>query len=158
MSEEVFTDEKGRSVRAKIAAKTERDGTRGTFWHNLQTAPIAFVRVHVTQRRNAISAECFHLSNVVIYSNEHHDEQIELDLDFARDVRELSQSVGPKPVTLGPSASEQSPLSVPLQPGLADSEEQPEPSRPSSRPSSRVSRRPGASRRHRVAADAAPIP
>lgn len=158
MAEEVFTDEKGRTVRAKIAARTERDGTRGTFWHDLREAPIAFVHSGVTQRRNAIAAEVFHLSNVVAYSNEHHDEQIELELDFTRDVRELGQGIKVRAATTVPFATEQSQPPVPLHPGLADSEEQPEPSRPSSPRVSRALLPRGSSRRRRVAADEAPRP
>jgi len=119
MAEEVFTDEQGRTVRAKMAARTERDGTRGTFWHDVREAPIAFLRIGVTQRRNAIAAECYHLSNVVNYSNDHHQEQIELDLDFARDVRELGQSASPRSTVASPR------LDVQVHPGLADMAEAP---------------------------------
>lgn len=91
MREEVFTDETGRTVRALLPATTKRDGEQGTFWHDLRTAPAEFVRVSVAQRRNAIVGDCYHLNNTVRYFNEHHDEgeQIELSLEFARDVREL---------------------------------------------------------------------
>lgn len=91
MREEVFTDETGRVVRAKLPATTTRDGEQGTFWDDIRSAPADFVRVSVAQRRNAIVADCYHLNNTVIYFNQHHDrtEQIELSLEFARDVREL---------------------------------------------------------------------
>lgn len=91
MREEVFTDEAGRVVRAKLPATTTRNGEQGTFWDDLRSAPADFVRVSVAQRRNAIVADCYHLNNTVIYFNGHHDkaEQIELSLEFARDVHEL---------------------------------------------------------------------
>ena len=100
MREVTVADESGRSVRVMLPARTTRDGEQGTFWDDLRTAPIAHVRTHVTQRRNAIAAECFHLHKVVRYSNEHRDatEQIELSLEFASDVRELDQPIAPKEI------------------------------------------------------------
>lgn len=91
MREEVFTDAHGRPVRAKIPATTSRDGEQGTFWDDLRTATPDFVRVSVAQRRNAIVADCYHLNNTVRYFNDHHPEsdQIELSLEFTKDVREL---------------------------------------------------------------------
>lgn len=93
MREDVFTDEAGREVRSMLAAKTTRDGEQGTFWDDLRTAPVAFVRIGVAQRRNGIVADCYHLNKQVRYFNEHHDqnEQIDLSLEFTKDVLELDQ-------------------------------------------------------------------
>jgi hypothetical protein len=100
MRQETFIDESGRTVRSKLPAKTTRgDGEQGTFWDDLRTAPVEFVRLSVAQRRNGIVAECYHLHNTVRYFNEHHgaSEQIELSLEFMRDVNELNQPVGRAP-------------------------------------------------------------
>src|ERR1035437_4043451 len=69
MREEVFVDETGRTVRAKIAATTVRDGEQGTFWADLRTAQTQHVQVGVAQRRNAIVADCYALHNVVRFHN-----------------------------------------------------------------------------------------
>lgn len=91
-----FTDEAGREVRRMLPAKTTRGGEQGTFWDDLRTAPIDHVRIGFAQRRNGITAECYHLNNMVRYSNEHRgpDDQIELVLDFTNDVREMDQPLG----------------------------------------------------------------
>jgi hypothetical protein len=85
------------------------------------------------------------------YSERHPDEPpLQFSLDFAGALADdgitAAASIVPEP------------LAVPLHPGLADSEEQPEPSRPSSPRANRVSRLPRVSRRPLVAADAAPRP
>ena len=89
MREATIVDEKGRRVRIMHPATTTRDGEQGTFWDDLRTAEMPFVRTVVTQKRNAIAADCHQLSNIVRYVNEHREEQLVLVLDFTDDVREL---------------------------------------------------------------------
>lgn len=144
MREEVFVDESGREVRAKIPARTTRaDGEQGTFWDDLRTAPIQHVRVGVAQRRTGIAGECHHLRNIVRYSNEHRDEesQIALSLDFTKDVLEMDQPVEEKR-SKGPtrvaSSTSRSPRVEQPQPAAPPSVSRPVPSRPSSRPDARV--------------------
>ena len=106
MREATITDETGREVRYMLPATMTRNGEQGTFWDDLRTAPVAHVRTHVAQRRNAIVAECFQLYNVVRYSNEHRDssEQIQISLDFLADVHELDQPVTKAPIRVSHSS------------------------------------------------------
>lgn len=143
MREEVFVDESGREVRAKIPARTTRaDGEQGTFWDDLRTAPIQHVRVGVAQRRTGITGECYHLRNIVRYSNEHRDEesQIALSLDFTKDVLEMDQPMEDKRRTTvrAPSSILHSPRVEQPQPAAPPSVSRPVPSRPSSRPDAHV--------------------
>lgn len=128
MREEVFVDETGHTVRAKIPATTVRDGEQGTFWADLRTAATEHVQIGVAQRRNAIVADCYALSNVVRFHNAHHEMQIQLQLDFTKDVRERDE---PKAsvratATLPSTATESLPKSNETPPVLADSEEPPD--------------------------------
>ena len=134
MREEVFVDETGRTVRAKFPATTVRDGEQGTFWADLRTAPTEHVQVGVAQRRNSIVADCCALSNVVRFHNAHHETQIQLQLDFTKDVRERDEPKAAVRATATlPSETELLPKPNEPRPVLADSEEPPETFRPSSR-------------------------
>ncbi len=161
MREEVFTDEKGRSIRAKLPAKTTRDGEQGTFWDDLRTAPLDFVQISVAQRRNGIVAECYHLNNMVRYFNEHHGEgeQIELSLEFTKDVRELDQPLDAKAAQVipsAPSATERPKRFAPPQPVAPASVSPRVPSRLSYRPRTPEQPLRGSSRVTRVVRDADP--
>ncbi len=147
MREASFTDETGRVVRRMLPAKTTRGGEQGTFWDDLRSAPISHVRVGIAQRRNGIAAECYHLDTMKTYSNEHRgpEDQIELNLDFTNDVREMRQPVKPeeKPTRLKlvratPSSSEQPMHSEQPRTVARRRASRPAPSRPSYRPSGRV--------------------
>jgi len=116
MREATVLDEGGRSVRVLHPATTSRDGEQGTFWDDLRTADMPFVRTVVTQKRNAIAADCHQLKNIVRYVNEHRDEQLVLILDFTADVEELelarnAQPRAPSSPTRSSSTS-RTPLSV----------------------------------------------
>ncbi len=124
MREATFKDESGCDIRRMLPARTTRGGEQGTFWDDVRTAPIDHVRIGVAQRRNVIAAECYHLDNVVQYSNSHRDEsdQIELVLDFTADVKEMRQPVIKEPkrpklthVYSTPSSSERQPPPSPPQ-------------------------------------------
>lgn len=147
MREASFTDEAGREVRRMLPAKTTRDGEQGTFWDDLRTAPIDHVRIGVAQTRNGIVAQCYHLNNMARYSNEHRgpEDQIELVLDFASDVREMDQPVKQKAakltlVTPTPSSTERPQRSAPSRPAGPGSASRRGTSRPSYRPSARAQR------------------
>lgn len=147
MREQTFTDESGRTVRAMLPARTTRGGEQGTFWDDVRSAPIAHIREGVSDRRSSIAAEAYHLYKIVRYSNEHRgpEEQVQLVLDFAEDVKELDQKMFLTRPSKDLSAIEPSLPPAPLHPRLADSDEQPEPPRPSIRRAPRAPRLPRSS-------------
>ena len=104
MREKTIIDEKGRRVRIMHPATTTRDGEQGTFWDDLRTAEMPFVKEVVAQKRNAIVADCHQFSNIVRYVNEHREEQLPLKLDFTPDVRELDllNETAPEAAALSP--------------------------------------------------------
>lgn len=123
MRESTFKDESGLDIRRMLPARTTRGGEQGTFWDDFRTAPIDHVQVGVAQRRNAITGECFHLDNMVRYSNAHRpaSEQIDLVLDFTNDVREMRQPVTP--------AAKRPRLTL-VTPTSSSNERRPQPSQP----------------------------
>jgi hypothetical protein len=143
MREASFTDETGREIRRMVPAKTTRAGEQGTFWDDLRTAPIAHVRLSVAQTRNGIVGQCYHLKNIVRYSNEHRgpEDQIELVLNMTKDVLEMDQPIQQamaKTVRLDlatsiPSSSEQLQQSAPPQTSARRSTSRRVTSRPSYR-------------------------
>jgi len=141
MRQDSFRDESGREVRAKVSARTTRDGEQGVFWADLRKATANnpdFVRVHVAQTRRGVAGDLHRLTNVVRYFNTQHDDpnQIILSLDFTKDVRELDVPQQPKEraVTV-PSASEPLPRAGQPRSAVHPTTSAPEPSHPSSHPS-----------------------
>jgi hypothetical protein len=130
MQEEEFTDPTtGLTVRAKVPAKTTRDGEQGTFWADVRDATPEFMQISVQQWRKGIVNSCYTWSKVTRVFNAHHEEveHIQLVLDFSRDVRELDQPKSAN-VAEGTSSSNEERLrrSERSRPILADSEEEPD--------------------------------
>lgn len=91
MGEEYLTDPKGRRVRAKHAAKIDRDGKQEVLWDDIRTAPRTHMELAFTHRRNHITAECCQVKRDVDSYNDAHpkDRAIQMVLDFTQDVEEL---------------------------------------------------------------------
>ena len=96
MAEEYITDETGRRVRLKHVARMRINGEQGAFWDDIRTMPLNHMQLSVAFHRKGIVAQCRQLSNDVRYFNRKHPEyeQIQLVLDFTRDVQELDQGRG----------------------------------------------------------------
>ncbi len=92
LREEYITDPQGRRVRAKHAAKMDRDeGEQGALWDDIRTAPHKHMQVAFQQRRQGIVGDCHRLKVDVDSYNDNRspDEPIQLGLDFTNDVLEM---------------------------------------------------------------------
>lgn len=92
LREEYMTDPQGRRVRAKHAAKMNRDeGEQGALWDDIRTAPHEHMQVAFQQRRQGIVGDCHRLKIDVDSYNDNRspDEPIQLGLDFTNDVLEM---------------------------------------------------------------------
>ena len=116
MSEEYFTDEQGRRVRAKHPFRVRKDGKQMVLWDDIRTAPRKNMKRAFHMRRKRIASECKQVKTDVDSYNDAHPEEkpIQMPLDFTFDVEELelaeqaSRSSSNEPEQL----SEQSPVSV----------------------------------------------
>ena len=92
LREEYITDPQGRRVRAKHAARMDRDkGEQGVLWDDIRTASHEHLKVAFQQRRQGIVGDCHRLRvDVDSYNdNRNPDEPIQLSLDFTNDVLEM---------------------------------------------------------------------
>lgn len=91
MREEYFTDPQGRSVRAKHAARIERDGEQLVLWADIRTAPRQHMAIAFKLRRNQIVNDCRHLKADVDSFNENRSplDPIQMVFDFTFDLAEL---------------------------------------------------------------------
>ncbi len=92
LREEYITDPQGRRVRAKHAARMDRDkGEQGVLWNDIRTASHEHLKVAFQQRRQGIVGDCHRLRvDVDSYNdNRNPDEPIQLSLDFTNDVLEM---------------------------------------------------------------------
>lgn len=88
MRAESFVDSRGRTVRAKHAARIMADDGQLAFeWADIRTAPTKHLEVALQQRRQAIVSDCYHLKADVDYFNEEREPErpIQLVLDFTFD-------------------------------------------------------------------------
>lgn len=104
MRQEFHTDEKGRRVRTKHAAKFTRKGGDGserqmTFWHDMRTAPREFMERAFSQRRSQIVGDCVQLKNDVDSFNETRcpGNPIQMVFDFNEDLAEMDFVEVPEP-------------------------------------------------------------
>jgi hypothetical protein len=90
MREEYIVDPQGRTIRAKHAARFDKDGRQQTLWADIRTAPVGHMRVAFQQRRQQIVGDCKQLkADVDSYNqNARPSEPIQLPLDFTLDVEE----------------------------------------------------------------------
>ena len=84
MREEYITDAQGRSVRAKHAARTERNGEQMVLWADIRTAPVQHMQISLQQRRQQIVGDCKQLKSDADSYNENYNAgpPIQLSFDF----------------------------------------------------------------------------
>ena len=90
MREEFFPDGKGRSVRAKHAAKVGSRGQMRMLWDDIRTGSPEHLAIAFQLRRQQIVGDCKQLKVDVGWFNEYRTppEPVQLVLDFTDDVRE----------------------------------------------------------------------
>ncbi len=94
MREDYITDEQGRSVRAKHAARVSEGGRQQTFWADIRrpTTTRRHMEIAFSQRREQIVGECKQLNRDVSYYNGLHPEEskgpIQIMFDFRDDIEE----------------------------------------------------------------------
>ncbi len=91
LREEYITDDKGRSVRAKHAARMIEGSEQGTFWADIRTAPHEHIELAFQQRRKQIVGDCRQLKLDQDYYNAKHPERphIQLCFNFEEDLEEI---------------------------------------------------------------------
>jgi hypothetical protein len=92
LREEYITDPQGRRVRAKHAARMERnEGEQGALWDDIRTASHKHLQVAFQQRRQGIVGDCHRLKIDVDSYNENREpvEPIQMSFDFTNDVLEM---------------------------------------------------------------------
>ena len=91
MREEYITDPQGRSVRAKHAAKRERDGRQGIFWEDMSTASHEHMEIAFQQRRHQIVGDCRQLKADLYSYNDNYNagEALQMVFDFTNDLADI---------------------------------------------------------------------
>ena len=92
LREEYITDPQGRRVRAKHAARMDRDeGEQGALWDDIRTASHEHLQVAFQQRRQGIVGDCHRLKVDVDSYNDNRSpvEPIQMSFDFTNDVLEM---------------------------------------------------------------------
>ena len=91
MSEEYFTTEDGRRVRAKHPFRARKNGKQLVFWDDIRTAPRKNMKRAFYMRRERIAHECKQIKTDVDYYNEIHPKEllIQMPLNFTDDVEEM---------------------------------------------------------------------
>jgi len=91
MREEYIQDPQGRMVRAKHAARVERDGEQLVLWDDIRTADRRHMEIAFKQRRHQIVGDCHQLKiDVDSYNDNGNTEApIQLIFDFTDDLAEL---------------------------------------------------------------------
>ena len=92
MREEYVTDPQGRSVRAKHAMRTARNGEQISLWADIRTAKRDHMHVAFQQRRQHIFGECRQLkTDVDSYNdNNNYGDAIQMIFDFTLDLEEVT--------------------------------------------------------------------
>lgn len=91
MREEYITDPQGRKVRAKHAAKRERDGRQAIFWEDMRTASREHMEIAFQQRRQQIVGDCRQLKADLDSYNDNFNsgEPLQMVFDFTNDLAEI---------------------------------------------------------------------
>jgi hypothetical protein len=91
MREQYITDPQGRVIRAKHAARIERDGVQTVLWADIRTAPRIHMAIAFQQRRQQIVGDCRQLKVDVDSYNENQSpsDPIQMVFDFRADLIEL---------------------------------------------------------------------
>lgn len=90
LREHYFTDEFGRSVRAKHVIREQQGDKQLFLWADVRTASPKHMATAFQQRREQIVGECRQLKSDVDYFNKSHpgEREIQLLLDFRDDIEE----------------------------------------------------------------------
>ena len=91
MREEYIVDSQGRSVRAKHAARVEKNHGQITLWADIRTASRDHMEVAFQQRRQQIVGDCRQLKTDIDSFNDNRSEAepIQTSFDFTEDLLEL---------------------------------------------------------------------
>ncbi|MCC7143375.1 MAG: hypothetical protein IT349_14855 [Candidatus Eisenbacteria bacterium] len=92
MREEYIRDPQGRVIRAKHAARVEKEGEQLTLWADIRTASREHMEVALQQRRQQIVGDCRQLKADTDSFNENQSrgrQPIQMIFDFTLDVAEL---------------------------------------------------------------------
>ncbi len=91
MREEYITDSQGRTVRAKHAARIERDAQQLVLWADIRTASREHMEIAFQQRRQQIVGDCRQLKTDVDSYNDNGNSgrPIQMIFDFTDDLAEL---------------------------------------------------------------------
>lgn len=91
MRAEHITDPQGRSVRAKHAARINRNGRSEIWWNDVRRAPRAYMEVPVMQRRDGIVGDCRQLKADVDSYNDNVSPKnpIQISFNFTNDLADL---------------------------------------------------------------------
>lgn len=91
MREEYFTDEQGRSVRTKHAARFGKSGEQQVLWADIRTAHPQHMAIAFQQRRQQVVGDCRQLKVDVDSYNENTNpgKPIQMVFNFTEDLAEL---------------------------------------------------------------------
>lgn len=91
MREEYITDQQGRSVRSKHAARVTEGGEQQVLWADIRTAAPHHMAIAFQQRRQQIVGDCRQLKTDVDSYNENGNlsKPIQMVFDFTEDLAEL---------------------------------------------------------------------
>ncbi len=91
MREDYIADPQGRHIRAKHAARINRDGAQLVLWADIRTASRAHMGIAFQQRRQQIVGDCRQLKLDVESYNENKNpaEPIQMVFDFTLDLMEI---------------------------------------------------------------------
>lgn len=91
MREDYVTDPQGRLVRAKHAARVERNGVQTTLWDDIRTADRVHMEIAFQQRRQQIVGDCRQLKTDADSYNENANKgrAIQIVFDFRPDLAEI---------------------------------------------------------------------
>ena len=92
MREEYIRDPQGRTVRAKHAARKEKDGHSITLWGDIRTADREHMELAFQQRRQQILGDCRQLKTDTDSYNQNNttEDPIQMVFDFTLDLEELA--------------------------------------------------------------------
>ncbi|MBI1901043.1 MAG: hypothetical protein HYS13_08025 [Planctomycetia bacterium] len=87
--EEYISDDRGRSVRVKHAARITEGPIQKVWWSDIRRAPREHMELAFRQRREQIVGECRQLKRDMDFFNVlHEDDPIQLMFDFTDDIEE----------------------------------------------------------------------
>lgn len=90
LREETATDKYGRKYRVNHVVRESKNGEQQYLWASIGNIPRKQMEKSISQRREAIVSDCYHLKvDVDAYNDAHPEEEaIQLELNFTDDVAE----------------------------------------------------------------------